>query len=311
MRVVLHPWHPPAVDTALRAMPGIDLVVGRNQDEVAATLADGAEVLVTSYWRDDFLTPSLRWIAGTGAGTEQYPFHLLAASGVTLTTAHGVHSACVAEHTFALLLGCTRQIGPAVRNMAGHRWESLAGEEISGRRMLIVGLGLIGEQVARRAVAFGMDVAGIKRDPSQYQGCVPDVRGPAGLAALCEWADVLVVTAPSTPQTRHLIGQRELALLGPGWLVNVARGNLVDHDALLSALVHGGLRGAGLDVTEPEPLPADSALWDLPNVVISAHAAGASPRFGRRWIEQFQQNLAAFSADGEWCNRVDFAKSVV
>jgi D-2-hydroxyacid dehydrogenase (NADP+) len=310
IRVVLHPWYPAEVDTALSKMPDLDVLVAGDQDEVAAALADGAEVVVTSYWRHDFLTPSLRWIAGTGAGTEQYPLDRLAAQGVALTTAHGVHSACVAEHAFALLLACTRELGRSVRNMTHHRWDPLVGEELGGKRMLIVGLGLIGEEVARRAVAWDMTVAGIKRNPLRYDGCVSDVRGPAALAELCEWADVVVISAPSTADTRSLIGARELSLLGSGWLVNVGRGALVDHEALHAALASGQLRGAGLDVTDPEPLPEDSPLWDLPNVVVSAHGAGASPGYGPRWGRLFQQNLLAFTAGGEWRNRVEFAERV-
>lgn len=304
IRVVLHPWFTTGVDSALHKVPGVDLLVAADQDEVAAALAEGAEVLVTSYWREDFLTPSLRWIAGTGAGFEQYPLADLAANGVVLTTAHGVHSACVAEHAFALLLACTREIGRSARNMTRHRWERLTGEELNGKRMLVVGLGLIGEQVARRAQAWDMDVAGIKRDPDSYEGCLSDVRDPSALDELCEWADVVVLSAPATPDTRGLIGERELSLLGPGWLVNVGRGALVDHDALFKALSKGELRGAGLDVTDPEPLPEDFPLWDLENVVISAHSAGDSPGYGSRWGRLFERNLSAFTGDGAWHNRV-------
>jgi phosphoglycerate dehydrogenase-like enzyme len=296
------------VDTALSKMPDVDVLVASDRDEVAAAMADGAEVLVTSYWRDDFLTPSLRWIAGTGAGIEQYPLDRLAAQGVVLTTAHGVHSACVAEHAFALLLACTRELGRSVRNMTQHRWEPLVGEELGGKRMLIVGLGLIGEEVARRAQAWDMSVAGIKRNPVQYDGCVPDVREPAALAELCERADVLVLSAPATADTRGLIGAGELSLLGSGWLVNVGRGALVDHEALYAALACGQLRGAGLDVTDPEPLPEDSPLWDLPNVVLSAHGAGASPGYGPRWGRLFEENLLGFTAGGQWRNRVELSE---
>jgi phosphoglycerate dehydrogenase-like enzyme len=101
-----------------------------------------------------------------------------------------------------------------------------------------------------------------------------------------------------------LIGERELARLGAGWIVNVGRGSLIDEAALIWALEHGALRGAGLDVTAVEPLPPDSPLWSNPKVVISAHNAGASPGFGPRWGEIFLRNLAAFTGRGAWCNRV-------
>lgn len=305
VRVVLHPQYPPAVDVALRALPEVDLVIGADEAEVAAALDAGAEVLATSYWQEEFLRPSLRWIAGTGAGFEQYPLAQLAAHGVVLTTAHGVHASCVAEHTFALLLACTRQLGRSMRNMPERRWETLVGAELAGKRMLVVGLGLIGEQVARRALAWDMQVTGIKRSPQTYLGCVSDVRAPDALAELCEWADIVVLTAPAAPDTQHLIGARELDLIGAGWLVNVGRGALVDEPALVDALTHGQLLGAGLDVTAIEPLPASSPLWDLPTVVLSAHSAGTSPGYGPRWGALFRDNLLAFEGRGPWRNLVD------
>lgn len=305
-RVVLHPWFPPEVDTALKAVPGISLHVAADQDDVAAAMQDGAEVLVTSFWRDDYLTPSLKWIAGTGAGTEQYPKDLLAEQSVVLTTAHGVHASCVAEHAFALLLGTVRHIGAAVRDMVQHEWTPRVGEELAGKNMLVVGLGLIGEEVARRASAWDMEVRGIKRQPAAYSGSVAHVVGPDELHPMLEWADVVVVAAPSTPQTRGVIGAKELELLGSGWLVNVGRGDLVDTGALLEALTEGDLRGAGLDVTWPEPLPTDSPLWDLPQVVLSAHMAGNSPSFGPRWAKIFESNLEAFrGSSSQWTNRFD------
>lgn len=303
--VVLHPWFPPEVDTALRSVPGISLHVAADQDDVAAAMHAGAEVLVTSFWRDDYLSPSLKWIAGTGAGTEQYPKVQLGQCGVVLTTAHGVHANCVAEHAFALLLATVRRIGAAVRDMVEHEWTPRTGEELAGKNMLVVGLGLIGEEVARRAVAWDMDVVGVKREPSAYSGVVTRVVGADELHPMLEWADVVVLTAPSTPATRGLIGDKEFKLLGGGWLVNVARGDLVDTTALHAALTRGRLRGAGLDVTWPEPLPSESPLWDLPQVVLSAHMAGNSPSFGPRWLKIFESNLQALLSSSAWTNRFD------
>lgn len=308
-RVVLHPWFPPGVDTALRTVPGISLHVAVDRDDVASAMHAGAEILVTSFWRDDYLSPSLKWIASTGAGTEQYPHALLAEKSVVLTTAHGVHASCVAEHAFALLLACVRHIGAAVRDMGQHEWTPRVGEELAGKNMLVVGLGLIGEEVARRALAWDMDVRAVKRTPAGYAGTVEHVAGPEELHQMLEWADVVVIAAPSTPETRGLMGPRELELLGSGWLVNVARGDLVDATALHAALVDGKLRGAGLDVTVPEPLPNESPLWDLPQVVLSAHMAGNSPSFGPRWLKIFDSNLEAMRGSSAWTNRVDLGGS--
>jgi len=302
-RIVLHPLHPHGIDTYLESVP--DIVVERpaDNDEVAALLRDGAEVLVTYTWRDDFLPSSLKWIAGTGAGTEQYPLDLLAAHGVTLTTAAGVHSVTVAEHAFALLLSLTRRVGEAVRHMETARWEPLLGDELSGKKMAIIGLGRIGEQIARRAQAFEMEVIGLKRNPASYSGCLAEVRGSDSFHELCAWADIVVLSGPALDDGSALVGARELELLGDGWLINVGRGTLVDGDALVAAITDGKLRGAGLDVTNPEPLPPDSALWRSPKVIITAHDAGASPYYGMRWGRIFSTNLSAFHGGGDWEKR--------
>lgn len=311
IRVVVDPGCPTGVPETVKAMPDLDVVLAPDRDAVAAELAAGAEVLVTSYWRDDFLTQNLRWVAGNGAGTEQYPLDEFRRKGIELTTAHGVHTACVAEHAFALLLGVTRRIGLAGRNAVTHSWSPTTTDELGGKRMAIIGLGRIGEEVARRAIAWDMEVAGLKRTPETYEGCVSVVHGPKALHELCSWADILMVTAPATNETRGLIGAEELALLGAGWLVNVGRGTLVDSDALLVALRDGELRGAGIDVTDPEPLPRESLLWDCPNLVITPHIGGDSPNFAPRWARIFEHNLLAYAGRGNWQNRFVHAGSEV
>lgn len=303
-QVVLHPVHPDGIGQVLDAMAGIELTQPENDDGVAAALQSGAEVLVTQTWRDEFLTPSLRWIAGTGAGAEQYPLEQLDEHDVTLTTAVGVHSTTVAEHGFALLLSLTRRIGEAVRHMTENRWVRMTGEELAGKKIAIVGMGRIGEELALRARSWRMDVAGIKRRPETYAGCLEKVHGPDDLHDLCGWADILMISAPANADGTPMIGAAELDLLGAGWLVNVGRGSLVDEKALLSALTEGNLRGAGLDVTETEPLPRDSALWACEKVVLTAHYAGASPYFAERWGKIFAHNLRAFAGEDAWENRL-------
>ena len=302
--VVLHPDLPPGVREFLTDKPDITVQSPTDGAGVAESLAAGGSVLVTHTWRDEFLTPSLRWIAGTGAGFEQYPLDRFEAQGVVLTTAAGVHTNCVAEHAFALLLALTRRIGEAARNMEHARWQPLIGEELGGKKLAVIGLGRIGDAIAERALSWGMDVAGCKRNPTHYAGPVKDVRGTDQLIDVCGWADIVVLASPARPDGRPLISGPELEALGPGWIVNVGRGSLIDETALIGALSTGRLRGAGLDVTGTEPLPADSPLWNDPKVVISAHNAGASPGFGRRWGVLFDRNLAAFTGGGDWINRL-------
>lgn len=303
-KVVLHPEQPPGVREQLEALDGIELVTPDDADGVHQALVDGASILATFRWEDRFLQPSLRWIAGEGAGFEQYPLDELAAAGVVLTTATGVHTVSVAEHAMGLLLALTRRIGEATRDAVHHVWHERPGADLEGRTAAVLGLGTIGEAIARLAQAFGMEVIGYKRDPAAYDGVVDEVFGPGDLLAVCRRADVLFVVLPGGDGTHHLVGREQLDALGAGWVVNVGRGPVVDEDALVEALTAGTLRGAGLDVFETEPLPDSSKLWDLPSVVLTPHTAGDSPRYGERWTQIFRHNLRAFEGAAGWRNRV-------
>jgi D-2-hydroxyacid dehydrogenase (NADP+) len=198
-------------------MPGLSIVAPTDDDGVARALQEGGQILVTYIWRPDFLSPSLKWIAGCGAGIDQYPLDTLTVHGVTLATALGVHADCVAEHAFALMLALTRRIGESVRNMTQASWKALPGEELGGTKLAIVGLGGIGEGVARRAQGWGMSMIGIKRNPAAYQGCLGDVRATDALPEVCDWADILVLCLPALPDRRALVGAAELKRLGAGW----------------------------------------------------------------------------------------------
>ena len=300
----MHPRQPSGVRAFLETVPDIRLQTPQDEAQVRACLMGGADILVTHVWQDAYLVPSLKWIASTSAGHEQFPLDPLAAHGLRLTTASGVAAVTVAEHAFALLLALTRRISTHAQNMLHRTWQPLEGIELSGKNLAIIGLGHIGEAIAVRASCWGMHVRGLKRNPMVHAGKVLDVRGLDALGDACEWADVVILCAPGSPAASPMITARELHLLGAGYLVNVGRGSLVDHVALLEALTSGQLRGAGLDVTAPEPLPADSALWASPKLVISAHSAGRSPDYGALWGEVFQANLRAFEKGGPWTNLI-------
>lgn len=303
-RVVLHPSRVTGIAAELAATGGVELVDARTETEVIDALASGVPVLLTYRWKPEFLRPGLRWIQGMGAGFEQYPLADLDARGIVLTTATGVHVS-VAESAVGLILALTRRLGEAVRNSVAHEWKALQGPEVAGSTVGIIGLGTIGEGVARRLQGWDVHLVGVKRRPEDYAGVVPEVYGPDRLVEVCRRCDIVVVTLPGSEETRHMIGAAELAALGDGYLVNVGRGSVVDEAALVAALEAGTLRGAGLDVFETEPLPADSPLWDMENVVITPHSAGNSPRYGERLAAIFRRNLAVFlGGEGPWINRV-------
>jgi phosphoglycerate dehydrogenase-like enzyme len=176
-----------------------------------------------------------------------------------------------------------------------HRWANSGTLDVEGRRMGIIGLGAIGSEVARLAAHFGIDVIGVRRTPTGTEPCTtwPVTR----LHELLPQVDDLVLTAPLTDDTRGIIGRRELALLPQGaHVVNVGRGELVDEPALVAALQSGHLGGAALDVFAVEPLPPDSPLWDLPNVIVTPHSAGTTELSAQRAADIFADNLRRFTS---------------
>jgi phosphoglycerate dehydrogenase-like enzyme len=303
VRVVLDRGTAMGIPEALRAVPGVDLLEPDTDDAVVAALGS-CHALVTFRWLPEFLVPGLRWVQAASAGVDQFPRGALREAGVVLTSARGVHGPQVAEHAFGMLLALTRSIADAVRCQSDRRWHRPEVTELAGRTLGILGLGTIGEAVAVRAEAFGMRVIGTKRDPGTYSGVAEAVFGPEGTIDVCREADVVVVALPSGADTTRLVGRAELEALGPGWLINVGRGPVVDEAALVGALRSGSLAGAGLDVFEEEPLPAESPLWELPNVVVSPHCAGISPHYGARLAEIVAENVRAFRGEIGWVNRV-------
>ena len=307
-RTVLHPVRPRGVRQELQRLAergAIELVVAGSDDEVAAALAEGAQVLVSFRWQERFLTPSLRWVASISAGFEQFPLTRLREQGVALTTASGVNAVPVAEHAMALLLACSRRIDEAVQHQRERRWQQQGPRlELEGSTLAIVGMGAIGERVAELGHAFGMRVLGVKRDPLAYAGCAEAVVAPDGLLEVCAEADVLIGALPGGAATRGLLDAEVFDALDGGWFVNVGRGSTVDEAALVAALESGRVAGAGLDVVAEEPLAPTSVLWSMPGVVITPHVAGLSPAYGRRFAELFTRNLAAYEGTAAWTNRV-------
>lgn len=269
----------------LRAVPGCDLVVAENLPQLLEALP-GAEALVladapraeASQVVQLLRAPgnTVRWMHFVSAGREGFEAVGLPA-GVAVTSAAGAVAPTVAEHAMALLLALKRRVPEMVVQTAEARWDrALAARATSleGERMAIVGFGHIGEALAHRARAFGMRVEAVTRSPKRSER-VEAMHGLEALHAVLAGADVVAVTIALTAQTRHLIDRAALAACRRGAVIlNVARGGVIDQAALCEALHSGQIGGAGLDVTDPEPLPADDALWRCPNVLISPHFGG-------------------------------------
>jgi len=286
---------------------------------VAAEVLDavrGAEVyLGYGIPRDLFLAAreTLRWAhsAAAGVGGSLYPEML--ASDVTLTNSAGVHAEPIADTVLAMMLHFARGVDWAVRAQAERRWGKEPFEaadapvrELSEGTVGLLGLGGIGEAVARRARALGMRVAALRRSGGEGPPGVEVLSGEGALDRLLSRSDYLVVTVPRTAETAGMVGARELALLPRGAVVvNVARGGIVDEEALAEALRAGALRGAGLDVFATEPLPPSSPLWGLPNALLLPHVSGTSHRFWRRETDLIVANLRRYQVGERLLNTVD------
>jgi phosphoglycerate dehydrogenase-like enzyme len=254
--------------------------------------------------------PNLRWIQTIGAGVEGVILPEMAARGIILTNNSGVHAPNIAEHLMAMILAFARRLPFQIRGQLAHEWRDTSGRqglfELGGQTLLVVGLGDIGQALAQRALAFGMNVVGVRRrDRGSVEG-VSEVVGFDALPRVLLDAHQVAICLPLTRQTRGLFDRATILRMRPGaFLYNIGRGPIVDTKALVESLQSGHLGGAGLDVTDPEPLPADSALWDMENVIITSHTSGATPRYWDRAIVVLESNIERFRLGAELLNVVD------
>ncbi|MFC6786378.1 D-2-hydroxyacid dehydrogenase [Halobaculum halobium] len=281
-------------------LPADRVVAAATPAETDAHVAD-ADGIVVGRLPEGLLdrADSLRWVQVLSSGTDYLPTEDLADRGVALTNSAGVHAEPIGEQVLGYMLSFERDLHALARQQAESRWERREGGELRGKTVGIVGVGAIGTRVAELASAFGMEVWGVKRDLDTMPDAVDEARPPDALHETCLAADYLVLACPLTDETSGLIGGDELRLLGDaGVLVNVARGGVCDQDALVGALRSHLIGGAALDVFEEEPLPADSRLWDLSNVIVTPHMAGSTPHKQKRWAEIIAENSRAL-ADGD------------
>lgn len=245
------------------------------------------------------LAPRLRWIQATSAGIGQFLLRTgLFRTRIAFTTASGIHATPLAEFVLLALLAFAKDLPRLVRDQAAHRWVRYCGRELRGATVGIIGLGQVGRAVARACHLLGMRVVGSRRTATGRGDAIEGVDmvvGPADLPTVIREADALVLACPHTPETAGLIGEREIRGLRRGAvIVNIARGAVVDETALVAALRDGHLGGAALDVAATEPLPADSPLWDLPNVLISPHSASTADTENAKLTELFCENLRRY-----------------
>jgi phosphoglycerate dehydrogenase-like enzyme len=303
------------VDDLRRAFPQHTFLDAWDRDTLRRLLPK-ADIAFTPFVdRDIFpLARRLRWVQSPAAGVGSLMFPELLASDVILTSARGVRAGSIAEHVIGVTLALARQLPLAIRAQAAHEWaqDRLEGEDSAVRplqslRMGIVGLGAIGSEVARLASAVGIRVSATRRraDAPAPPG-VEVVWPPDRLMDLLAQSDVVVLALPHTPDTKQLIGRPELDALPRGaLLINVARGKLIDDEAVVAALRDGRLGGAALDVFAHEPLEPSSPYWDLPNVIVTPHTAGAMRDYWTPLVALLSENLRRFERGEPLLNVVD------
>lgn len=309
----------PASREILRAAAQTEVLCISNVDEFQMRLRE-AEILC-SYWLPQNwrkLAPRLRWLQCSGAGVDGLqPTGILDAdSGVLVTTAVGIHAIIISEYVFGSMLMFNRTWPEMVRLQDRHiwprsaNWYKLGGRELAEQSLGIIGLGHIGRRVAHLGKAFGMRVLATRRsaNPNQHSD-VDQFYTMDKLHEMLRQSDYVVVALPLTAETEKLIGEAELRAMQPhAYLVNVARGHVIDEKALIRALKEGWIGGAGLDVTEEEPLPANSPLFDLPNVILTPHISGVSVRYDQRLTALFADNLRRYRSGEALVNRYNPAR---
>jgi phosphoglycerate dehydrogenase-like enzyme len=304
------------VDQLRREFPQHTFLEAWDRDAIRSQLPD-ADVAFTPFVdRDVFPSATrLRWIQSPAVGVGSLMFPELHASSVIVTTARGIRARAIAEHVVCMTIALARRLPHAMRAQAEHRWaqNELEGAasgvwSLRGKRMAIVGFGAIGQEIARLVEPFGVAIAAIRRRPERSAAIRSGVEvfAPDRLHDALANSDVAVLSMPHTPETKQIIGRRELSLVKRGaLLINIARGKLIDDDAVVEALRSGQLGGAALDVFTHEPLEPSSPYWDLPNVIVTPHTSGAMEDYWTPLVALFSENLRRFEKNEPLLNAVD------
>ena len=288
-----------------RAVGGRATIVSDGDPILARRAPDGLEVIVTGIDEAVFDRaidePTVRWVHSISAGVEHLPLDRMAERGILLTNSAGAYATAMAEYVIAAAIMLERNLAAWLEGQRERRWldaEAFGASLLRGKRLGIVGYGAVGRELASAGKALGMEVWATKRTPVFLSGEALDrLLAADALHELLTASDVVVVSASLNRTTRALIGEAELDMMKPtAILVNVARGRLIDEDALASALTDGRIRGAMLDVTVEEPLLEDSPLWTTPNLLITPHISGNSPESWGAAVGFFCTNLGLYLA---------------
>jgi len=288
-----------STDKLAQMLPGAEVLLGW----------DFSEAGLESVWSH---ADRLRWIHWTGAGVDAVLFPELTESDVVLTNSRGIYDHAMAEYVLGLILCFAKRFPETTRYQTERRWQHRLGEMITGSRVLIIGVGSIGREIARLLTAAGMHVEGVGRRARTRHEDFAAVHAREDLDGVLPGADYVVIIVPLTDETRGFFGAAQLKAMKPGArLINIARGAVLDESALVDALRSGEIAGAALDVTAAEPLPESSPLWSMPNVIVSPHMSGDFIGYQDVVVKAFLDNFRRFRAGEHLLNVVDKASGFV
>jgi D-2-hydroxyacid dehydrogenase (NADP+) len=282
------------------------------RENLDALLAD-ADVIYGLFMPQTMLAraPKLKWVQTMSAGVDRFADTDIWHSPVTLTGVSGIHATPIGEYVLQLMLMFAKKAPEYFKMKAKHEWTRFMPTVLRGKTVGIVGLGSIGKEVARLSRTFGMKVIATRRSAKQMTRAryVDKVYPPEQLHQLLGESDFVAITLPLTPETRNIIGEAELKAMKPSaYIINIGRGGLIDETALIKALREKTIAGAGLDVTATEPLPPDSPLWDLDNIILSPHVSGGMEDYAARATDVFCENLQRYLSGKRLKNIIDKEK---
>jgi phosphoglycerate dehydrogenase-like enzyme len=331
MKLVIHP---PVDDARLakvvEAAEPMQVVNARTDDEAASAITDADAFFGKITPRLLLRAGNLRWVQSPTASLEHYLFPELIAHPCQLSNMRGLYSDVIADQVLGYVVCFARNLHRYIRQQERRVWEPIGGESqrsdfLSGPGVVssidqchrhlgdstlgVVGVGQIGAEIARRAQAFGMNVLGVDPVCESIPGVIPEIWKPQRLSDLLAASEFVVIAAPHTPETEKLFRRPQFEQMRrDAYLINIGRGAIVDLADLTAALREGLIAGAGLDVFETEPLPADHPLWGFENVIITPHVAGTSPRIAERHTATLVENIRLFVAGKNPATLVDKAR---
>lgn len=295
----------------INTAPGISLTVVEAR-KVTREMIENAEIIFGWLTKEQkSWAKKLRWLHLPSAGADGYTQpEEYCNKDIRISTSSGVFGQPIAEHVFAMILSHNRNLQEYAYYKAEKRWvRGWETKDFFGSTIGILGLGDIGSQIAKRAKVWGARVLAIRRSRTPAPDYVDGLYTMEEMDEVLTQSDYVVLALPNTHKTKGMISEEKLRLMKPGaFLVNIGRGSLIDQEALIKALTEGWIGGAGLDVTDPEPLPEDSPLWELPNVILTPHTSGGSPTNDRRRMSIFLHNLECYIKDRPLQNQVDFTE---